>query len=121
MSESEQQVTIRKLNGDDHESLVWLAQLDSSPVPQGEVLGAVVDGRLVAALSLSSGESVANPFVSSQGVRSMLELRVSHLDGGSHRGSGLRRRVPGRGRARAALPASPPGAGGRLLALARRV
>jgi hypothetical protein len=118
---SEHEVTIRKLNGDDHESLVRLAQLDSSPVPQGELLGAVVDGRLVAALSLSSGESVANPFVSSEGLRSMLELRASQRNGRTHWRSGLRRRLPGRGRARAALPASPPGAGGRLLALARRV
>jgi hypothetical protein len=110
-----QQVTIRKLNGQDHESLVRLAQLDSSPTPRGELLGAVVDGRLVAALSLGSGESIANPFVPSEGARSMLELRARQLS--PKRG----RLFPRRQRARGSLGAQPAGAGGRVLALGRRI
>jgi hypothetical protein len=114
MSEIQDQVTIRKLNGQDHENVVRLAQLDSSPTPEGDLLGAVVDGRLVAAVSLNSGESLANPFVPSEGVRSMLELRARQL--GPKRG----RLFPRRRRTRGSLGAQPAGAGGRLLALARR-
>ncbi|MGH2955532.1 MAG: hypothetical protein ACRDL6_00860 [Solirubrobacterales bacterium] len=114
MSEHEQQVTIRRLSHDDHENLVRLAQLDSSPAPEGELLGAVVDGGLVAAVSLSSGRSVANPFVPSAGVRSMLVLRAKQL-------SPKRSRLfPRRRRARGSLGAQPAGAGGRLLVLGRR-
>jgi hypothetical protein len=115
MGEIQEQMTIRELNGEDHESVVRLAQLDSSPTPEGELLGAIVDGRLVAALSVSSGESVANPFVPSEGARSMLELRASQL---SAKGGRL---LPRRRRARGSLGTQPAGAGGRLLALARRV
>jgi hypothetical protein len=114
MSASEDQVTIRRLNHQDDESVVRLAQLDSSDTPTGELLGAVVDGRLVAALSLSSGEAVANPFMQSDGVRSMLELRARQLS------PKRRRLLPRRKRVRGSLGAQPAGTGGRLLALARR-
>lgn len=80
MTQEHQQLTIRTLSEDDRESVMRLAQLDSSPAPDGRLLGAVVDGRLVAALSLTSGESIANPFVPSQGARSMLELRARPLN-----------------------------------------
>lgn len=114
MSDREQQVTIRKLNGEDRERVVRLAQLDSSPAPEGELLGAVVDGSLVAAVSLSSGESVADPFVPSAGVRSVLQFRARQL-------RQKRRHLLPRGRrARGSLGAQPAGVGGRLLALARR-
>jgi hypothetical protein len=110
------EVTIRTLGETDRESVVRLAQLDSSPVPEGDVLGAVVDGRLVAAVSLTSGDSVANPFIRSEGARSMLELRARQLNG---KGRGLFRRRHRR-RARGSLGAQPAGAGGRVLAEVRR-
>jgi hypothetical protein len=105
------QVTIRPLSDEDRESVVRLAQLDSSRVPEGDVLGAVVAGRLVAAISLTSGDSVANPFIRSEGARSMLELRAGQVNG---KGRGLFRRWRRR-RARGSIGAQPAGAGGRVL------
>jgi hypothetical protein len=114
MNKADGQVTIRTLSEQDRESVVSLAQLDSSPPPGGELLGAVVEGRLVAALALSSGESIADPFLPTEGARSLLELRARQL-------SPRRRRLfPLRRRARGALGAQPAGAGGRLIAVSRR-
>jgi hypothetical protein len=105
MGDEQQQLAIRRLNHVDRETIARLAQLDASPTPQGDLLGAFVDGTLVAALSLSTGESIANPFVPSEGARSILELRAHQLR--PRRGrlfrrrrrraarSGRSRRVPG--------------------------
>jgi hypothetical protein len=103
------QVTIRTLSEDDREGVARLAQLDSSTAPRGHLLGAVVDGRLVAALSLTSGESVANPFIPSAEARSMLELRARQLN------PRRRRLLPRRRRGSGSLGAQPAGAGGRLI------
>jgi hypothetical protein len=117
MEADDGEITIRPMGGEDRERAVRLAQLDSKRALEGHLLGASVGGRLVAAISIESGESVADPFVPSAHARAMLKLRASQLNGRKGSGRLLRHRVP---RARAALPASPPGAGGRLLALARR-
>ena len=109
MTENQDHMTIRTLCEEDRESIVRLAQLDSSPAPEGHLLGAVVHGRLVAALSLTSGESVANPFIPSEEARSLLELRAKQL---KPRRRGL---LPRRRRRRGSLGAQPAGAGGRLL------
>jgi hypothetical protein len=110
------EVTIRMLSETDRESVARLAQLDTSPVPEGDVLGAVVDGRLVAAISLTNGDAVANPFTQSDGARAMLEVRAGQLNG-KRRGLFRRRR---RRRAQGSVGAQPAGAGGRVLAEARR-
>jgi len=102
-------VTIRTLSDEDRESVVRLAQLDSAPVPEGRLLGAIEDGRLVAAMSLTSGDAIANPFIPSQGARSMLELRARQLK--PRRG----RLLPRFRRRRGSLGAQPAGAGGRLI------
>ncbi len=109
MNQDQTQVTIRTLSEEDRESVAHLAQLDSSHEPQGHLLGAVVEGRLVAALSLTSGETIANPFVPTQGARSMLQLRARQLN------PRRRRLLPRRRRRRGSLGAQPAGAGGRLL------
>ena len=114
MSHSRDEMTIRTLSEEDRESVVRLAQLDTSAPPEGNVMGAIVDGRLVAAISLETGDSVANPFIPSEGARSMLQLRARQL-------SPKRSRIfPRRRRARGSLGAQPAGAGGRMLAFERR-
>lgn len=107
------EIGIRVLNDGDTERLARLAERDSAGVPAAPVLGATLDGELVAALSLSGGEALADPFVRTEDVTALLVDRAAQLNG---KRSGLRGRL-GRGRryARGALPASPPGAGGRLL------
>ncbi len=113
------EISLGMLCAEDADELERLAQRDTSTVPAGRVLGARLDGRLVAALSVSSGHSVADPFVRTEELQELLGERAAQLLG---RGHGLRERMFGRGarRSRAALPASPPGAGGKLLTLPQR-
>jgi hypothetical protein len=55
-------LTLRHANGADTSALDRLAALDSRRVPTGELLIAELDGRLVAALSVDTGGSIADPF-----------------------------------------------------------
>lgn len=108
-------IRIRQLTSADAEAVERLAQLDSAEVPAGQLLGAEIEGKLLAVTSLSEGVTVADPFSRAGELRDLLELRAAQL----------RRREPRRRRfgfraeqhARAALASSPPGAGGRLLTL----
>src|SRR5215207_2080363 len=86
------------LTNADHEALARLAERDSARLPQSPVLGLEVEGSLVAATSLTSGETIADPFSRSDELRSLLELRAAQLRRrGSRRGAGRfgrRRRRP---------------------------
>ena len=75
------QITIRRmdLSGSDRSALARLAQLDTRPQPQGTVLGAEVEGKLVAAISIDSGDAVADPFSRTGELRNLLELRAAQL------------------------------------------
>ena len=86
-------VTIRSACADDEAALRRLADLDSTRVPDGPVLMAEIDGAPVAAISVLSGESFADPFVPTLELRRLLELRASqlHLSSERPRQSGLRR------------------------------
>jgi hypothetical protein len=112
MQSKETEIAIRMLTEEDWEALTRLAERDSATVPPGRLLGASVNGRLVAAHSLATGESIADPFIPTEELRILLASRAFQLRGNGGGGplGRLRRR-----RARAALPSSPPGAGGRLL------
>jgi hypothetical protein len=85
-------VTVRRLDHrpSDRAALDYLADLDSREPLEGEVLGAELDGALVAAISLEDGELVADPFVRTDQIRSLLELRASQL---RRRGARPRRRL----------------------------
>jgi hypothetical protein len=101
-------ISIRRLGGDDMTEVERLAQLDSRRPPEGALLGVEIEGRLLAAISLTTGESMADPFSRTGELRALLELRAAQL----------RRREDRRGRplhlprpkVRAALAGSPPGA-----------
>jgi hypothetical protein len=113
------EIRLGLLDKGDARDLERLAQRDSSAVPNGSVLGAWVDGQLLAALSVKSGHAVADPFVRTQELVELLDERAAQVRG-SRRGR-LGRIFGGHNkRARAALPASPPGAGGKLLTLPQR-
>jgi hypothetical protein len=58
----ERPVTLRRVLPADLVALERLAQLDSRALPTGPYLVAERDGRIDAALSLSSGELIADPF-----------------------------------------------------------
>ena len=72
-------VTIRSAGSGDESALRRLADLDSTRVPDGPVLMAEIDGRPVAAISVRSGESFADPFTPTLEMRRLLELRASQL------------------------------------------
>jgi hypothetical protein len=72
-------VTIRTAAADDEAALRRLADLDSTRVPDGPVLMAEIAGRPVAAISVLSGDSFADPFVPTLELRRLLELRASQL------------------------------------------
>jgi hypothetical protein len=93
-------VLIRSAVPVDAPAVERLAQLDSRPRPAGDVLVAEVGGRLVAALPVNGGPAIADPFVPTADVVSLLQLRAAQLrDGGgptvphAHGVPGLARRV----------------------------
>jgi hypothetical protein len=85
-------IEIRPLGVDDGAQLDRLAELDTADTPHSPVLGAIVEGRLVAAHSLATGESIADPFRPTAEIRSLLARRARQLRGGGL-DRGLLRRV----------------------------
>ena len=111
-------VTIRKARSDDAAALAVLAERDSGRTLDGDVVVAEVEGAILAAISLENGMVLADPFSRTRELRNLLELRRAQLQRRSRPS-----RLPAlirRGRPRAALAGSPPGAGGRLLQLESR-
>jgi hypothetical protein len=72
-----EEVRIRPAYPNDRTVLERLAALDSQQPFKEDVLIAEIDGVAVAALSLSSGRVVADPFVHTASVVDLLRLRVS--------------------------------------------
>jgi hypothetical protein len=58
----ERPVTLRLASRDDGATLERLGQLDTRPLPPGPHLVAERDGRIAAAISLATGELIADPF-----------------------------------------------------------
>jgi hypothetical protein len=88
-------VLLRTARADDDGDLVRLAQLDSARPLAGPALVAEENGEIVAALCLSSGRAVANPFVPSL---HLVELLRQHAARGQalapvRRGRRLRSRL----------------------------
>jgi hypothetical protein len=85
-------VVLRLATSADEDRVNTLAQLDSAPVPTGEVLIAEVDGRLQAALGLDGGQPIADPFRRTADLVELLQARAGHLRGGATTLSALERR-----------------------------
>jgi len=115
-SQNMTEVTIRKLTDADTPAVLHLVQLDSADAPKGELLGAEIEGTLVAFAPIAGGRTVADPFSRTSELAALLSLRTAQLRGRQPR----RRRFGGlfgRDRGRPARPSAPapPGAGDRLL------
>ncbi len=112
-------MTIRRVDRTDADAarLAELAERDTRQVPEGPVLGAEVDGRLVAAISLTTDDLIADPFRPTSELQAMLRLRASQLRRrrGRRRERGLR--LIGRRRGRPAVGGSP---AGQIISLPRR-
>jgi hypothetical protein len=89
------EIEIRMLGVEDGASIARLAELDTTEPPPSPLLGAIVGGRLVAARSLMTGESIADPFRRTAEIRSLLATRAHRRSGGRGRGLLRRLRRPG--------------------------
>lgn len=80
---NEQQLRIRVLEDGDAAEIRRVAERDSSATPKLPLLGAEVEGRLVAAVRLDDvdGEAIADPFVPTQEAVAMLRMRAGQLRG----------------------------------------
>jgi hypothetical protein len=84
-TEKSESITIRLAGPQDAPELRRVAQRDSRPAPEGEALIAVVAGEIRAAISLSSGQAVADPFHPTEELVRMLFLRRSQMQGAAPR------------------------------------
>ncbi|HKH42610.1 MAG TPA: hypothetical protein VKA41_12245 [Solirubrobacterales bacterium] len=84
-------IEIRLLGIEDGAALARLAELDTADAPPAPLLGGIAEGRLVAARSLATGQSIADPFQQTAEIRSLLAERASQVRGG--RGLGLLSRL----------------------------
>jgi hypothetical protein len=97
-------IEIRLLGVEDSRAVARLAELDTTTPPASPLLGAIVDGRLLAAHSLATGASIADPFRHTAEIRSLLAERAGQLHDGRDRG--LLRRARGRDRGEAGINAA---------------
>ncbi len=88
-------VTIRLARPLDAPLLRELAELDSSTVPAGELLVAVLDGAILAAVSLGDARAIADPFRPTADLVDLLRARARQLrrtaESPSARGLAIRR------------------------------
>lgn len=89
-------ISIRSFTDSDVRAVREVAQRDSSTVPAGMLLVAEVGGRVRAALSLDTGEVVADPFAPSASLVDLLRARARQLNGrpARRRRRGLFARTP---------------------------
>jgi hypothetical protein len=74
------EITIRRLDRThDASALARLAEKDTRPAPHGDVLGAFVDGDLMAAIAFDDGRVIADPFKPTSELRKLLKLRASQM------------------------------------------
>ena len=83
-------VNVRLMRPEDRAALVRLAALDSGPVPFGAWLVAEVEGELWAALPLTGGRALADPFRHTADLASLLEMRAVQMRAGPHSGPSVR-------------------------------
>lgn len=79
-------IVIRPSRPEDAPELVKLAALDSRPLPDAPILVAEVDGAVRAALSLSDGAVIADPFHRTAPLTALLSARAEQLRAEPSRG-----------------------------------
>jgi hypothetical protein len=85
-------IVIRPARATDEGAVRRVAQRDSRAVPEGELLIADVGGEVRAAISLATGEVVADPFRRTDELVRVLSLRHAQIRHGNRRPNrGLRR------------------------------
>lgn len=84
-------VALRLGRPDDAPALAKLAALEERPLPRGRFVLAEIEGCILAALPLSGGRPLRDPFEPTAHLLHLLELRAAQLTGRSRRRRGLRR------------------------------
>ena len=79
-------ITVREGTAADRAAIERLAQLDSRPVPAGPVFVAEVAGELRAAIPVSGGEAIADPFQRTAELVAMLRLSADAASASHRRG-----------------------------------
>lgn len=78
--QSDRRLTIRRLGEADAVAVRELAGSDSAPVPDGELLGLEIEGRLLAMQPLADGGAlIADPCARADEIRALLALRTAKL------------------------------------------
>ena len=72
-------VAIRDAESGDIPALMQLAELDSRPLPSGDLLVAEAGGRIRAAMAVDGHAMIADPFVPTAELLSLLALRAQQL------------------------------------------
>jgi hypothetical protein len=72
-------VSFRLAREDDVAAIYRVAALDGQRAPAGEVLVAEADSEIIAALSVTDGTRVADPFRWTADVVSLMEMRAAQL------------------------------------------
>jgi hypothetical protein len=72
-------IALRVAGPDEADELVTLARLDSARPLVGDALVALVDGNLVAAISLTNGRVIADPLAPTAEARELLHARAAQL------------------------------------------
>jgi hypothetical protein len=72
-------ITLRLSDPSEEPAIERLGELSGRPIPAGRYLVADVDGQIWAALPLSGGEPVADPFLPALEVKGLLSLRAAQL------------------------------------------
>jgi hypothetical protein len=72
-------VAVRIARAEDTAAIRRVAALDGKELPMGEVLVAEADSEIIAALSVSDGTRVADPFRWTSDVVALMEMRAAQL------------------------------------------
>jgi hypothetical protein len=72
-------IALRLAGADEADELKRLAGVDSARPLLGDSIVALVDGRLVAAMSLADGRLIANPFVPTADAAALLRTRATQV------------------------------------------
>jgi hypothetical protein len=76
-------VAVRVARPDDDAAIRRVAALDGKEVPEGVTLVAEADNEIIAALPISGGEPVADPFRWTADVVALMKMRAAQIERGT--------------------------------------
>jgi hypothetical protein len=89
-----ERLVLRRSSAEDGPALARLARLDSAPRPNGDMLVAEVDEKIVAAVPFAGGRAIADPFQPTADIVELLQARAELLAPTPQRARRTRLRLP---------------------------